>query len=79
MPETQTGIPCEVDGEFLYLSPNSAEGKALQRLPDIDCPTKWVTLVEEEQEIDIEPGLERLSKRGYKVQIPSPDTSLSAD
>lgn len=60
-------------------SSNFAEGKALQRLPDIDRPTKWVTIVEEGQEIDIEPGLERLSKRGYKVQIPSPDTSLSAD
>jgi len=49
----------------------------MQRLPDIGA-LLWVTLVEEEQEIDIEPGLERLSKRGYG-QIPSPDTSLSAD
>ncbi len=60
-------------------SPSSAEGKALQRLPDIADPTKWVTVVEEGQEINIELGLERLAKRGYKVQIPSPNTLLSAD
>ena len=58
---------------------NSAEGKALQRKQDIDDPNKWVTVVEEGQEIDIEPGLERLRKRGYKVQIPSSNPSSSAD
>lgn len=69
----------EFTNQAPQVSPSSAEGKALQRLPDIDDPTKWVTVVEEGQEIDIEPGLERLAKRGYKVQIPSPNTLLSAD
>lgn len=32
MGEIQIDIPCEVDGETHYLKPNSAEGKALQRI-----------------------------------------------
>ena len=60
-------------------SPDFAEGKAMQRLQDINDPTKWVTVVEEGQEIDIDPGLKRLSLRGYKVQIPSSSTPFSAD
>jgi len=61
-----------VDGEEIYLDPNSAEGKALQRITntDIDDPTQFITLVEEGQEINIEASLDRLIKRGYKIQIP---------
>jgi len=54
----------------------TAEGKVMQVCRISIAPLR-VTLVEEEQEIDIEPGLERLSKRGYKSKN-QPDT-LSAD
>ncbi len=53
---------------------SSSEAKALQRLQDIDDSTKWVTVVEEGQEINIESGLERLEQRGYKIQTPSSNT-----
>jgi len=59
--------------------PSSAEAKALQRLQDIDDSTKWVSVVEEGQEINIEPGLERLKQRGYKIQIPSSNTPSGPD
>jgi len=62
MAETQTGIPCRSGWRVLYLSPNSAE-VGFAAFAGYRCPTNEVTLVEEEQEIDIEPGLERLSKR----------------
>jgi alpha-acetolactate decarboxylase len=73
---TQTSnakIPLEVDGEVIYLDPNSAEGKALQRIQDLDPddPNQVITIVEKEQEIDVEVIWERLKQRGYKIQIPS--------
>lgn len=42
MAETQTGISCEVDVEVLYLSTNSAEGKALQRVRNSIPDDEWV-------------------------------------
>lgn len=30
--EVSPGIPFKVDGEVIYLSPHSAEGKAIQRM-----------------------------------------------
>lgn len=41
--------------------PDSAEGKALQRIQDTD---QCKTLIEDGQEVDVEKGLERLKKRG---------------
>ncbi|PSO49455.1 MAG: hypothetical protein BRC33_06900 [Cyanobacteria bacterium SW_9_44_58] len=67
--KTESGIPFEVEGETTYLSPDSAEGKALQRIDslDPDDPTQWITVVEEGEEIDVDGAFNRLRKRGYKV------------
>ncbi|PSF39272.1 hypothetical protein C7H19_00330 [Aphanothece hegewaldii CCALA 016] len=58
----QAKIPLEIDGEIIYLDPNSAEGKALQRIQTInfDDPNQFTTLLEEGQEINIEVITERL-------------------
>lgn len=69
MTEIQTEIPCEVDGETVYLSPSSAEGKALQRIRNPIPEDEWVTEGEIGEEIDVDTINERLRKRGYKVQI----------
>ncbi len=52
----------------------SAEERAIERLGDIDDqdnPEKWQTVVEIDEEVDVESSLENLSKSGYKIQIPS--------
>ena len=66
---TESGIPFEVEGETTYLSPDSAEGKALQRIDslDPDDPTQWITVVEEGQEIDDKALDQWLRERGYEV------------
>ncbi len=69
----------EETNQTAQTGPNGAEGKALERLQDIGDSTKWVTVVEEGQEINIEPGLERLKQRGYKIQIPSSNTPSGSD
>ncbi len=66
MTEIQTGVPCEVDGETVYLSPTSAEGKALQRIRNPIPEDEWVT-VDTEHGIDIEAVRQRIKERGYKV------------
>ena len=51
------------DSEFI---PNSAEAKAISRLPDQDDPSKWITSIEEDEQID-EPALNAwLEKKGYQ-------------
>lgn len=52
----------------------SAEQRALERVKDLedpDNPELWHTVVEIEQEVNIESSLKNLRKRGYKIQIPS--------
>jgi len=68
-PKTEKLIPFEIEGEITYLNPDSAEGKALQRIDslDPDDPTQWITVVEEGQEIDDEALDQWLKERGYKV------------
>lgn len=68
--QVSPGIPFEVDGGVVYLSPNSAEGKALQRIQDGTEEADLITVVEAGQEIDTEAALTRLKSRGFKVQIP---------
>ncbi len=70
-PQVSPGIPLEVDGGIVYLSPNSAEGKALQRTQDETEEADLITVIEAGQEIDAESALVRLKSRGFKVQIPS--------
>lgn len=64
-PHISPGIPFEVDGEVIYLSPNSAEGKAVQRMKYVDDPDQWVTILDEDEEIDLDELDERLRQRGY--------------
>jgi len=75
MTEIQAGIPCEVDGETVYLSPNSAEGKALQRIRNPIPEDEWVTEGEIGEDIDVDALNERLRKRGYKVKVSFEATS----
>ena len=72
---TKNKIAYEIDGEIMYLDPNSAEGKALQRIEnlDIDDHDQFTILIEEGQTINIIEGLQRLKKRGYPIEIPNSD------
>ena len=47
----------------------SAEYRAIARLGDEEDESKWITVVEEGEEIDIESHLEYLKQRDYKVEI----------
>ncbi|GBF81050.1 DUF2281 domain-containing protein [Aphanothece sacrum] len=52
----------------------SAEQRAIERLKDVedaDNPNKWETMINIDDEIDVESSLENLRKRGYKVKISS--------
>ena len=49
----------------------SAESLAIARLKDEDDPSQWITLVEADEDIDVEKDLDYLKKRGYKIQISS--------
>jgi len=72
---TKNKIAYEIDGEIMYLDPNSAEGKALQRIEnlDIDDHDQFTILIEEGQTINIIEGLQRLKKRGYPIEIQNSD------
>lgn len=62
-------IPFEIEGETIYLSPESAEGKALQRIDAINAGEKveWRTTIRQGDLID-EDDLDRwLTKRGYSL------------
>lgn len=61
-------IPFETNGETIYLSPDSAEGKALSRINAIDNgqEIEWI-VVEPTEDIDIQTIRERAQKRGYKI------------
>lgn len=62
-------IPFEVEGKTIYLSPDSAEGKALNRINNPVPDDEWIVIIEEGQEVDVASALERLKKRGYKVKV----------
>jgi uncharacterized protein (DUF433 family) len=51
--------------------PRYAEGRAIQRIKDADAPTKWITIVEPDEEIDEENLENWLIERGYKVPLSS--------
>ncbi len=53
------------------LTAQSAEAKAIARLEDEDDESKWITAIEEGEEVDVEANLEYLRQRGYKVAISS--------
>ncbi|NMF86609.1 hypothetical protein [Nodosilinea sp. P-1105] len=50
----------------------SAEARAIERLKDLedlDDPTKWITVIEAGEEIDVESACERLKERGFQIEI----------
>ena len=51
------------------LTTQSSEAKAIARLEDEDDDSKWITVIEEGQEVDVEASLEYLRQRGYKVEV----------
>ena len=69
MPTSNAKIPLEVDGEVIYLDPNSAEGKALQRIENPLGEDEWITIGEIGEEVDMEVVRERIKQRGYKIQM----------
>lgn len=67
--QVSPGIPFEVDGQVIYLSPNSAEGKALQRIEAMEAgeEVEWITTIREGDSIDEEALDKWLTERGYPV------------
>ncbi|MFM7601542.1 MAG: hypothetical protein ACKO7R_10135 [Pseudanabaena sp.] len=53
------------------LAPQSAASKAIARLADEDDESKWITVIEEGEEVDVDASLEYLKNRGYKVEVPA--------
>jgi len=72
MTEIPTEIPCQVDGETVYLSPNFAEGKALQRIRNPIPEDEWITVFDPETDKLDETALDAWLERGYPLQDPDP-------
>ena len=51
------------------LTAQSSEAKAIARLEDEDDQSKWITVIEEGEEIDVKANLDYLRQRGYKVEV----------
>jgi hypothetical protein len=73
---TKNKIGYENDGEIMYLDPNSAHGKALRLIENLDINDhdQFTILIEEGQTVNIIKGLQRLKKRGYPIEIPNSDS-----
>ena len=71
----EEGIFDEIEGEAIYLDHNSAEGKALERIPnlDFDDSSQWIEDANE-GEVDVETINQRLRERGYKIQVSFEDS-----
>ncbi|TVP69981.1 MAG: hypothetical protein EA342_02390 [Leptolyngbya sp. LCM1.Bin17] len=66
--------------EFPPAPKASAEARAIERqkdLENLDDPTKWITVMEAGEEIDVESACERLKERGFQIEIPDQDSSAS--
>jgi hypothetical protein len=48
----------------------SAEARAIERIPDLDDPTQWVTVIEAGEEVDVDGACQRLRERGFEIEIP---------
>ncbi|PSR16329.1 hypothetical protein C8255_18370 [filamentous cyanobacterium CCP3] len=44
----------------------SAEARAIDRIPDLDDPTQWVTVIDEGEEVDEDALNDWLKARGYQ-------------
>ena len=74
-PKTENLIPFEIDGETTDLNPDSAEGKALQRIEQAVPEQFWSTHGTIEEEIDVDLLNKRLRERGYSIQVSFQDSS----
>ena len=73
MTEIKAGIPCEINGETVYLSPKSAEGKALERVRNPIPSDEWITVFDPETDKLDEAALDAwLTERGYPLQNSAP-------
>ncbi len=52
------------------LAKGSAEALALERIKDLDDPAQWVTVIEADEEVDVERLHRRLRDRGFQIEIP---------
>ncbi len=48
----------------------SAEARAIERIPDLDDPSKWITVIESGEEVDVDGACQRLRERGFEIEIP---------
>ncbi|ABW29241.1 hypothetical protein [Acaryochloris marina] len=66
-------VLCRTDDLILYISPKSAEGKALQRIESIESgeEIEW-EIIEPDYSFDMQEVREKIKARGYKV---SPESS----
>lgn len=76
-PQVTPSIPFEVDGEVVYLSPNSAEGKALQRIEAMEAgeEVEWITHKDSGEPLDVTAANQWLKESDFDAQISFPDTS----
>ena len=49
----------------------SAEERAIERMEDENDPTKWITVIEEGEEVDVDALHQRLRDRGFPVEMPN--------
>ena len=64
-----SGIPFELEEEIIYLSPDSAEGKAVQRISNFESDDDLVTIVDDDEEFL--PETEELRDSGWIVKTVS--------
>lgn len=77
--QTSPGIPFEVDGKVIHLSPNSAEGKALQRIEAMEAgeDIQWTTHEDSGEPLDVAAANQWLKENGFNAQISFRDTSTA--
>ena len=79
-PKTNLGIPFELDGEVTYLSPDSAEGKALQRIHNPIPEEEWITVFDPKEYVidasEADAWLEELNRTGWVTAEESAALSL---
>jgi len=76
-PKTENLIPFEIEGEMTYLNPDSAEGKALQRIEESIPEEDWSTYGTIGEEVDVDLLNKRLQERGYPIQVSFQNASQS--
>jgi hypothetical protein len=81
-PQHSPSIPFEVNGEVIYLSPNSAEGKALQRIEAMEAgeEVEWITVFDPDKSVievaEVDAWLEELNRTGWVTSEESVALSL---